>query len=40
MSTSSLCGRLKLSDETALLISKESGVALPWLLDGKPKEKP
>jgi transcriptional regulator with XRE-family HTH domain len=38
--TSLETGRLRLSDETAVLISKETGVALGWLLAGSPKEKP
>jgi transcriptional regulator with XRE-family HTH domain len=33
-------GRLKLSEETAYTISKETGVEMSWLLEAKPKEKP
>jgi transcriptional regulator with XRE-family HTH domain len=38
--TSLETGRLNLSEETAIKISDETGVAMKWLLDGKPKEKP
>ena len=33
-------GRLKLSEETAFTISKETGVEMFWLLKGRPKDKP
>jgi len=33
-------GQLKLGEETAALVSKETGVAIGWLLGGNPKEKP
>ena len=38
--TSLETGRLELSDETALKISGETGVAMEWLAEGNPKEKP
>ena len=38
--TSLESGRLKLSEETAHDISKETGVEMKWLMDGNPKEKP
>jgi transcriptional regulator with XRE-family HTH domain len=38
--TSLETGRLELSDETALKISDETGVAMEWLMGGNPKEKP
>lgn len=38
--TSLETGRLNLSEETAIKISDETGVAMKWLLDGNPKEKP
>jgi transcriptional regulator with XRE-family HTH domain len=38
--TSLETGRLALSPDTALVIATETGVALDWLLDGNPKEKP
>jgi hypothetical protein len=37
--TSLETGRLNLSEETAIKISDETGVAMKWLLDGKPKKK-
>ena len=33
-------GMLKLSEETASLISQETGVSLYWLMDGNPRRKP
>ena len=33
-------GRLKLSEETAFVISRETGIGRSWLLKNKPKEKP
>jgi transcriptional regulator with XRE-family HTH domain len=33
-------GQLKLSEETAVVISQQTGVAIKWLLDGDPKDKP
>jgi transcriptional regulator with XRE-family HTH domain len=33
-------GRLKLSEETAFTIAKETGVEMVWLLKGRPKDKP
>jgi hypothetical protein len=38
--TSLETGRLKLSEETAYDIYRQSGVAMKWLLDSNPKEKP
>jgi transcriptional regulator with XRE-family HTH domain len=38
--TSLETGRLELSDETASKISGETGVAIEWLAEGNPKEKP
>jgi transcriptional regulator with XRE-family HTH domain len=33
-------GRLKLSEETAFTIAKQTGVEMVWLLKGRPKDKP